>query len=339
MIVDLRSDTVTQPTKGMKEFMWNAQLGDDVWGDDPSVNELEKVAAEMFGKEAAVFCTSGTQTNQIAIKVHTQPGDEVICHEESHIYRYEGGGIMVNSGVSVRFLRGNYGRISADEIADQINPDDQHHPVTRLVSVEDTSNRGGGMAYDFAEIKKISALCKKHNLGFHLDGARIFNALAVTGVSPKDYGRFVDSISICLSKGLGAPVGSVLLGDKAFIAKARRVRKLMGGAMRQAGIIASAGTYALKNNISRLTEDHSRASKIVSGLLETKWVKDTLPVQTNIIVANLQAGLDENNIVTVLKEKGILCVAFGKGRVRFTTHLGIDDELVAHFCKNLPKEI
>jgi len=336
MICDLRSDTVTKPTPDMKEFMFNAPLGDDVWGDDPSVNELEELAADMFGKEAAVFCTSGTQTNQIAIKVHTNPGDEVICHEESHIYRYEGGGIAFNSGVSSRFLRGNSGRILAAEIADQINPDDQHHPITKLVSIEDTANRGGGMAYDFEEVKKISAVCSKHKLSLHLDGARIFNALTVTGVSPKEYGKYVDSISICLSKGLGAPVGSVLLGKADFIAKARRVRKVFGGAMRQAGIIASAGTYALKNNTARLKDDHNRAKTIETALHTKNWVKEILPVQTNIVVAILQSGLDEYKIVDKLKETGILCVPFGKGRIRFITHLDLNDKHIDYFSNKLP---
>lgn len=339
MICDFRSDTVTQPTPEMKEFMFNAPLGDDVWGDDPSVNELEAVAAEMFGKEAAVFCSSGTQTNQVAIKVHTQPGDQVICHEEAHIYRYEGGGIAYNSGVSCRFLRGNYGRINPDEIVDQINPDDQHQPITSLLSIEDTSNRGGGMAYDYADIQKISKICKEKGLKFHLDGARVFNALAVTGINPLEYGANFDSISICLSKGLGAPVGSVLLGNKEFIAKARRVRKVLGGAMRQAGIVASAGTFALRNNIDRLVDDHRRAKKVEEVLKAQSWIKDVLPVQTNIVVALLEDGKNEFEVADKLKEVGILCVPFGIGRVRFTTHLGLNDDHLNYFEENIPNAL
>lgn len=337
--VDFRSDTVTQPTPEMKEFMFNAPLGDDVWGDDPSVNELEAYAAAMFGKEEAVFCTSGTQTNQVAIKVHTHPGDEVICHEEAHIYRYEGGGIAYNSLASTRFLRGNRGRINPDEIVAQINPDDQHHPITTLVSIEDTSNRGGGMAYEYADIKKIAAICKENRLGLHLDGARVFNALTVTGISPLEYGANFDSISICLSKGLGAPVGSVLLGNKEFIAKARRVRKVLGGAMRQAGIVAAAGTYALKHNIHRLKDDHVRAKQVEESLLKLSWVKEILPVQTNIVVVILQDGQDEYEVTKKLAEKGILCVAFGKGRVRFITHLGISDDDIDYFIKHIPEKL
>ncbi|MCG8573272.1 MAG: aminotransferase class I/II-fold pyridoxal phosphate-dependent enzyme [Flavobacteriales bacterium] len=338
-MADFRSDTVTQPTPKMKEFMFNAPLGDDIWGDDPSVNELEALGAEMFGKEAAVFCSSGTQTNQIAIKVHTQPGDEIICHEEAHIYRYEGGGIAYNSGVSVRFLRGNYGRINPDEIAAEINPDDQHHPITTMVSIEDTSNRGGGMVYDVNDIQRISEICKQHNLKFHLDGARVFNALAINGLTPKEYGAYFDTISVCLSKGLGAPVGSLLLGPADFIQKARRVRKVFGGAMRQAGIIASGGTYALKNHLDRLKDDHRRASQTAEILKEQNWVKEVLPVQTNIVVVLLQDGLDEYKVVEQLAKKDILCVPFGKKRIRLTTHLDLTDEDIEHLRNHVPKEM
>lgn len=339
MTVDFRSDTVTQPTPEMKAFMMEAPLGDDVWGDDPSVNELEALGAEMFGMDAAVFCSSGTQTNQIAIRVHTQPGDEVICHEEAHIYRYEGGGIAYNSGVSCRFLRGNRGRINPEEIVPQINPDDQHHPITTLLSIEDTSNRGGGMAYEIADIQKIAAICKEQGLNFHLDGARVFNALAVNGLSTKEYGSYFDTISICLSKGLGAPVGSLLLGPNDFIQKARRVRKVFGGAMRQAGIIAAGGTFALRNHVSRLAEDHQRAKRIEELLKEQAWVKEILPVQTNIVVVLLKDGLNEFRATEQLAEVGILCVPFGNGRIRFTTHLDVSEEDMNYFEQNIPSEL
>jgi threonine aldolase len=260
-MIDLRSDTVTKPTKEMLDFMVKAEVGDDVFGDDPTVNELERYGAALFGKEAGLYCSSGTQTNQIAINVHCRPGDEIICHEESHIYRYEGGGIMRNSGASVRLLRGNGGRINPNEIEFNINPDDQHYPVTRMVSIEDTSNRGGGVVYDFSDIQKISQICKQKNLSFHLDGARVFNALEVTKIDPIVYGKEFDSISVCLSKSLGAPVGSLLLGTSDFIKKARRVRKVFGGGMRQAGIIAAGGLYALKNNIIRLKRRSSQSKR------------------------------------------------------------------------------
>lgn len=339
MNLDFRSDTVTKPTQEMRDFMLNAEVGDDVFGDDPTVNELERLGAEIFGKEAGLFCSSGTMTNQIAINLHTQPGDEVICHEESHIYRYEGGGIARNSGASVRFIRGNQGRINPDEIVDNINPDDQHYPVTTLVSVEDTANRGGGLCYDFEDIKRIGEICKTNGLKYHLDGARVFNALTINNIDPKTYGAQFDSISICLSKGLGAPVGSLLVGDNEFIKKARRIRKVFGGGMRQAGIIAAGGIYALKHNVNRLSEDHKNAKRIEKMLAGKKWIKEVLPVQTNIVVGILAEGLNELELVTELKEKGILCVAFGKGRIRFTTHLGINSADIDELELLLPEEI
>jgi threonine aldolase len=339
MTLDFRSDTVTKPSAEMRQTMANAEVGDDIFGDDPTVNELERFAAEMFGQEAGLFCSSGTQTNQIAINVWTNPGDEIICHEESHIYRYEGGGIALNSFCSMRFLRGDSGRINPDEIAPNINPDDQHYPVTALVSIEDTANRGGGVFYDFNEIKRISAKCTELNLPLHLDGARVFNALEETKTDRKLYGSQFDSISICLSKGLGAPVGSLLLGSSDFIQKARRVRKRFGGAMRQVGIIAAGGMYALKNNVNRLSEDHRRAKEIQNILEEKSWVREVIPVQTNIVVGLLEEGVNEFEVVDKVAEKGILCVPFGNGRIRFTTHLDISDEDLIFLRQNLPNEI
>lgn len=338
-MIDLRSDTVTKPTPEMLDFMFKAAVGDDVFGDDPTVNELERFAAELFGKEAALYCTSGTQTNQIAINVHCQPGDEIICHEESHIYRYEGGGIMRNSGASVRLLRGNSGRINPDEINDNINPDDQHYPITRMVSIEDTSNRGGGVVYDFSDIQRIHAICKSKNLIYHLDGARVFNALAVNNVEIKQYAGQFDSISVCLSKGLGAPVGSLLLGSAEFIKKARRVRKVMGGGMRQAGIIAAGGLYALKNNVTRIAEDHRRASELGRILETAEWIESVIPVETNIVVGHVVPGMSELEVVQKLKDQGILAVTFGKGRIRMVAHLGISDADVEFVREKLPKRL
>ena len=280
-MIDLRSDTVTQPSKEMREAMAFAVVGDDVFGEDPTVVELEQYAAQLFGKENGLFCSSGTQTNQIAINVHCQPGTEVICHEEAHIYKYEGGGIARNSGASVRLIRGNNGCLTRAAIEDWFNnPQDVHLPLTSLVSIEDTMNRGGGCVYDFNEITNIQRWCKAKKLPLHLDGARVFNALAVNGIEPKMYGAAFDSISICLSKGLGAPVGSVLLGTNEFIQKARRVRKVLGGGMRQAGIIAAGGLYALKNNVNRLTTDHEHAQQLAACLCELDWVKSLLPGET-----------------------------------------------------------
>lgn len=326
-MLDFRSDTVTKPCLKMKKAMFNAALGDDVLGDDPSVIELEKLAAKMFGKEAGLFCSSGTMTNQIAINAHTNPGEELICHEEAHIYRYEGGGIAKNSGVSTRFIRGNQGRILPDLLENQINPhDDPHYPLTSLVCLEDTANRGGGVYYDFNDIKIISQWTKKHNLKLHLDGARVFNALIETNIDYALYGAQFDSISICLSKGLGAPVGSVLIGNKDFITKSRRVRKVFGGGMRQAGIIAAAGTYALKNNINRLEEDHKKAKYLEKILSGQPWIKEVIPVKTNIVVGHIEDTIDQKEVIQKLIQIGIYCVPFGKGRVRFTTHLGITHE-------------
>ncbi len=338
-MIDLRSDTVTKPTKEMLDFMIKAEVGDDVFGDDPTVNELERYGAALFGKEAALFCSSGTQTNQIAINVHCSPGDEIICHEESHIYRYEGGGIMRNSGASVRLLRGNGGRINPSEIALNINPDDQHYPITKMVSIEDTSNRGGGVVYDFSDIQKISQICKQKNLTFHLDGARVFNALEVTKIDPLSYGKEFDSISVCLSKSLGAPVGSLLLGTTDFIKKARRVRKVFGGGMRQAGIIAAGGLYALKNNIGRLSEDHFRAKELEKILASAAWIESVIPVETNIVVGNLKVGFNELEVVEKLKQIGILCVGFGTGRIRMVTHLNVSDSDIDLVKRNLPAHL
>ena len=335
MIVDFRSDTVTKPSKEMMDFMFNAEVGDDVFEEDPTINELEQFGADMFGMEAGLYCSSGTQTNQIAIKAHTNPGDEVICHEEAHIYRYEGGGMARNCQVSARFLRGNSGRINPLEIEDNINPDNLHYPVTTLVSIEDTANRGGGTIYDFEDIKQISSICKKNNLKFHLDGARVFNALAKNGATTKEYGSQFDSISICLSKGLGAPVGSLLIGTKDFIKDSRRIRKYFGGGMRQAGIIAAGGLYALKHNIERLKDDHRRAKEVESILNQQNWIKEVIPVETNIVVGILDNPKEQAAIIQKLKDKGILVVDFGLGRIRITTHLDITDSHIEYLREHI----
>ena len=331
-MIDLRSDTVTQPSEQMRHAMANAAVGDDVFKEDPTVLALEAYGAQLFGKEAALFCSSGTQTNQIAINVHVQPGGEVICHEESHIYKYEGGGIAKNSGASVRLLPGDRGRLTADDIAKWINPShDVHFPLTQLVSLEDTANRGGGAVYDTTELAKISALCKELNLPLHLDGARVFNALTINQMEAAAYGAFYDSISVCLSKGLGAPVGSLLLGSAAFIEKARRVRKVFGGGMRQAGIIAAGGLYALKNNVERLKEDHMHALLLGEALQNCTLIESVLPVQTNIVVATLKDPAQRDPMIETLKNKGILCMAFGPGMIRMVTHLNFS-ELDCSFC-------
>jgi len=323
-MIDFRSDTVTKPSQEMREQMAKAPVGDDVFGEDPTVNELENYAAALFGFEKALFCASGTQTNQIAINVHCKPGDEVICAQDAHIYKYEGGGIARNSGTSVRLIEGNRGRLTVEEIEPWINnPDDVHYPLTALVSLEDTMNRGGGAIYNFDEIKKIKGFCDAQKLPLHLDGARLFNALVETGVDYKKYGVQFDSISICLSKGLGAPVGSILLGNSAFIKKAHRSRKAFGGGMRQAGIIAQGGLYALKNNISRLKEDHKNAKAIEQELVNNHLFKNVIPVETNIVVGILKEKEKLPAILDKLKQKHILSMPFGPGMIRFVTHLDI----------------
>ena len=328
MIIDYRSDTVTQPTPGMKEAMMIAKVGDDVFGEDPSINELESLVANMFDMESAVFCPSGTMTNQIAIKCHTQPGDEVICDESSHVYQYEGGGIAFNSGASVKLLAGNRGRIVAGQVKAAINPDDNHKAHTSLVCIENTSNRGGGSCYDFIEIKQIEKVCKENNLKLHLDGARLFNALVEKKETPQQYGEIFDSISICLSKSLGCPVGSLLIGKKDFIKKARRVRKVFGGGMRQAGFLAAAGIYALQNHVDRLKEDHQHAKQIAEALQKKSFVKMVLPVETNIIIFESDDSITAPAFVQKLKEKNILSYAIAPNRVRFVLHLDITKEMV-----------
>lgn len=327
-MIDFRSDTLTKPTPSMLEAMMNAAVGDDVFGEDPSVNRLEKMTADMFGMDAALFCPSGTMTNQIAIKCHTQPGDEVICDESSHVYQYEGGGIAFNSGASVKLLPGDRGRITAEQVLTAVNPDDPHKAHTSLVCLENTSNRGGGSCYDFEEIKKIRQVCLDHNLKYHLDGARLFNALVVMKETPLQYGNIFDSISICLSKSLGCPAGSVLLGKKDFIYKARRVRKVFGGGMRQAGFLAAAGIYALQNNIERLNEDHLHAKMIGEAIAKSPWVKSVLPVETNIIIFEVIDSLPAPSLVDKLKEQDILGYAIAPGRIRLVVHLDINKEMV-----------
>ena len=335
-ILDLRSDTLTQPTAGMKEAMFAAPLGDDVFGEDPTVNALETKIAALFGMEAALFCPSGTMTNQIAIRLHTGPQKEVICHQYSHIYLYEGGGIMANSMASVKLLTGDLGKITASQVAESINPDDVHAPETTLVSLENTMNKGGGSIYTLDEIKPIHALCKEKGLKLHLDGARLFNALVESGESPADWGAHFDTISICLSKGLGCPIGSVLLGTKADIKRAKKVRKVFGGGMRQAGFLAAAGIYALDHQVERLKEDHRRARVLGQFLVQAPHVAEVLPVATNIVIARLE-GKSPEMYLQELSSKGIKGVKFGKDLVRFVTHLDFGDAHLEEFGKRIGK--
>jgi len=333
-LLDLRSDTLTQPTAGMKEAMFAAPVGDDVFGEDPTVNALETKIAALFGMEAALFCPSGTMTNQIAIRLHTGPQKEVICHQYSHIYLYEGGGIMANSMASVKLLTGDLGKITASQVAESINPDDVHAPETTLVSLENTMNKGGGSIYTLDEVRPIQALCQEKAIKLHLDGARLFNALVETGESPADWGAQFDTISICLSKGLGCPIGSVLLGTKADIKRAKKVRKVFGGGMRQAGFLAAAGIYALDHQVERLKEDHHRARVLGQFLIQAPHVAEVLPVATNIVIARLE-GISPETYLQELNQKGIKGVKFGKDLVRFVTHLDFGDEHLEEFGKRI----
>jgi threonine aldolase len=328
MIIDLRSDTFTKPSPAMLEAMFKAPVGDDVFGEDPSVNKLEAMTASIFGMEAGLFCPSGTMTNQIAIKCHTQPGDEVICEKLSHVYIYEGGGIAFNSGCQVKPLEGSFGRITAQAVAEGINADDIHKAKTSLVSLENTANRGGGSCYNFTEIQSIKEICLKNKLSLHLDGARLYNAIVSQGETPKQYGEIFDSISLCLSKGLGTPVGSVLLGKSDFIKKARRLRKVFGGGMRQAGYMAAAGIYALENNIHRLAEDHRHAKQIAAALAEKDFVGAIYPVETNIVIFEVLKDYTPAEFCEGLKQEGILCLAMSATQVRMVTHLDVTGEMV-----------
>ena len=325
--IDFRSDTVTRPSEGMLDAMFHAKVGDDVYEEDETVQALEQKLAHLFKMEAGLFCPSGTMTNQIAIKCFTQPMDEVICDQASHVYRYEVGGIAYHSLASVRLLHGERGILTPDLIEPEINHENIHYPSTSLVVVENTVNKGGGKCYHLSQIAPIHHLCNLKGLKIHLDGARIFNALVATGDEAHQYGQYFDGISICLSKGLGAPVGSVLLGSKDTIAKAKKIRKSFGGGMRQSGFLAAAGIYALDNNISRLKDDHHHAKTLAYALAETDYVHHVIPVETNIILFEVAKG-DADKIVQKFKDKGMLCSTTNDKTIRLVTHLDISPTMV-----------
>lgn len=333
--IDFRSDTVTRPGKEMLQAMIEARTGDDVFGEDPTVNALQDKLAFIFGMEAALFCASGTMTNQIAIKAHTDPGDEVICSDLAHVFVYEGGGMAANSGVQARLLPGNRGRFTAEQVESAVNPVDPHRAHTALVCVENTVNRGGGCCWDIEEIAKIKQVTERHRLGFHLDGARLYNALIARNERPQQYGKLFDSISICLSKGLGCPVGSVLLGDKQFIKKAHRIRKRMGGGMRQAGILAAAGIYALDHLVERLEQDHAHAKEVAFLLSQNEFIGEILPVETNIIIFEVKGKYTAPFVVQKLKESGILVLAVSPTHIRMVFHIDITPDMVKSTCQVL----
>ena len=328
MIIDLISDTVTKPTAKMLDVMMHAKVGDDVFKSDPTVNELQEKAAKMFGMEDALFFPSGTMANQTAIKLHTQPGDKLICDKYAHVYNYEGGGAAFNSGVTCKLIDGQRGMFTAAQLEEAVaGRADIHVPYSRLVCIENTTNKGGGACWDFSELEKIQKIAKENNLAFHLDGARLFNALVAKKESPEQYGRLFDTISICLSKGLGAPIGSILLGSKKDIAKALRIRKLFGGAMRQVGFLAAAGIYALDNHINRLEEDHQKAIEIGAVLESVSYVTKLETIETNIVIFYVDEKIGVANFIQKMKDKNILLTPMGEGRIRIVTHLDYTKEM------------
>lgn len=327
-MIDLRSDTVTRPTPGMLNAMMKTETGDDVFSEDPTVNLLQERLADSFGQEAGLFCPSGTMTNQIAIQVHTRPGDEVICDRLSHIYNYEGGGIARNSGASVRLIHGDRGRFSVEQIKAEINPDDAHYARTRLVAIEDTCNKGGGAIYNSESIDALSQFAKENALGFHLDGARVFNSIVAQECDSSAYGKRFDSISVCLSKGLGTPAGSVLLGSKDFIKEAHRSRKALGGGMRQVGILAAAGLYALDHHLPILSEDHRRAKEIEAVLKQHPDVLDIAEVHTNIVIFQLNESKSAAKFCAELEQQGVSALPFGPDKIRFVFHHEIKDDAI-----------
>ncbi|SHF12742.1 L-threonine aldolase [Flavobacterium fontis] len=340
MEINLVSDTVTKPTQEMLQFMFRAKVGDDVYKQDPSVNELEEAVAHLFGMEAALFFPSGTMANQTAIKLHTQPGEQVICDKYSHIYHYEGGGASFNSGVSCCLVDGTRGMITAEQVRASINdPEFYHAPKTALVSIENTTNKGGGACYEVLELKRIKQVCVEYNLKYHLDGARLWNALVAKKQHPKQFGELFDTISVCLSKGLGAPVGSLLLGTKADMKRALRIRKIFGGGMRQAGYLAAAGMYALQNHILRLEEDHKRAQELGALLATLPWVAKVEPIETNIIIFSVRPTLDEQWVIDKLKQKNIHISSMGPGKLRIVTHLDYKQVMHSYVMEHLGKLI
>ncbi|WP_179335092.1 threonine aldolase family protein [Winogradskyella costae] len=321
MIIDLRSDTVTKPSKGMLDAMMSAQVGDDVFREDPTVNELEERLAVLFGKQKALFFPSGSMANQVAIKLHTNPGEQVICDKYAHIYNYEVGGVAFHSGASCKLIDGDRGMFTAEQVKEAINPSEYYYSQTSLVEVENTTNKGGGACWDFQELENIKNVCRTNNLGFHLDGARLWNAMVAKDETALQYGQLFDTVSVCLSKGLGCPIGSVLIGDAEIMKKSLSLRKLFGGNMRQVGYLAAAGLYALDNNIERLADDHKKAKDIGAELSKLSMIKKVEPIETNIVIFELNEGVDEAQFLNNLKEKNIHIIGMGSNKLRMVTHL------------------
>ena len=338
-LIDLRSDTVTRPTPAMRKAMAEAEVGDDVFGEDPTVNALQEKVAHLLGKEASLFVPSGTMANQLSIKSHTQSGDEVIIELSSHPYNFEGGAGAALSGIQFQCLKGVRGILDASQIEEAIRPEDHHFPVTRLVCLENTHNRGGGSIYPLEKISEIYRLAKSKGLLLHLDGARLWNASMATGIKPEEYAQWADSVSVCLSKGLGAPIGSLVAGSKSFIDRVHRFRKMFGGGMRQAGIIAAAGIYALDHHIERLKDDHQNARRLAVGLKEFKGVSiDPKHVETNIVIFDVSnTGMTGAQVSEAMKKEGVLIHAFSRTQIRLVTHLDITSEDIETALKAFEK--
>jgi threonine aldolase len=338
MEINLISDTVTKPSPEMMQAMFEAKVGDDVFKQDPTVNAFENMVADLFGMEAALFFPSGTMANQTAIKLNTNPGDQIICDKWSHIHLYESGGASANSGVNFNLLDGNRGMITAEQVKAGINdPEFYHTPLSKMVGIENTTNKGGGACYEISELQKIKQICIDHNLKYHLDGARLWNALVAKNQQPKQFGELFDTISVCFSKGLGAPIGSVLISDSETIHRALRIRKIFGGNMRQSGYLAAAGIYALENNINRLEDDHRRAKELGQVLQQLPWIETVVPVETNILIFEVKKALDEKTVIEKLKSKGILISSMGQGKLRIVTHLDYRQVMHEYVMENLEK--
>ena len=338
MEINLISDTVTKPSAEMLQFMFNAKVGDDVFKQDPTVNEFERLVAELFGMEAALFFPTGTMANQTAIKLHTNPGDQIICVKWSHIHLYESGGASANSGVNFNLLDGDRGMINADQVREGINdPEFYHTPLSKMVSVENTTNKGGGACYDLSDLQEMKQVCVDHHLKFHLDGARLWNALIAKKQHPKQFGELFDTISVCFSKGLGAPSGSVLVGDAATMKRAMRIRKIFGGNLRQSGYLAAAGIYALQHNINRLEEDHRRAKELGAMLESLLWVERVESVETNIIIFTPKSVVTDQQVIEKLKQKNIAISLLAKGKLRMVTHLDYKEVMHTYVLEALEK--
>lgn len=336
MIIDLRSDTVTKPTSKMMEAIIKADTGDDVYKEDPTVNKLEAYFVDLFGVDSALYFPTGSMANQAAIKLHTQPGEQLICDKWAHVYNYEGGGASFNSGVSCKLIDGQRGMITASDVKEAINPPDFYHsPLTSLVCIENTTNKGGGACYDISELQRIRQVCDLHTLGLHLDGARLMNAIVAKGEDVKQYGELFDTISVCLSKGLGAPIGTVLMGKKEIMSKAIRIRKVLGGGMRQVGFMAAAGLYAMENHVERLAEDHERAFEIASVLEQQSYVKKVEPTETNIVIFRLSDSLSEDKFMKDLSQMNVRISNMGQGMLRVVTHLDYTDVMHHKFLNIL----